>query len=171
MRRKPKKIIIEADEYIVINAQTYSGEVIDWNRENVIRDRILDEHPGLREDSAEFESILWLECPDCKLKIDPLTERLHIYRDDCWIEYKLVIRYYFEGKHFEKIIECQWNQRGIPKGCKLDVCFYDNNPEELIWLREHQDPFIRSIIEILQQRLFAEEHGVCIFDNNANQGF
>ena len=168
MGKKPKKCVITVDDYAVIHAQVCTRETIDWFRELEIREKILRDNPGLREDSSEYEHRLWLECLDrWELKRDPIDNRLHIYRHDRWIEYKIAICYCFEGKIFNKIIKCQWNGTGIPKGCKLDVCFYDNNPEELQWIQEHHD----SIIKKLQQCLFADKYEVYILDNIENQKF
>ena len=171
MRSRPKKIIITTDEYVILQAREHAGEVIDWFAECEFRDKIMREHQGQNLSNREYEFELRMEYPESKLKYDPITKELRIYRNDHWVEYKIAIRYCFEGKIFDKIIQCQWNRPGIPKDCKLDVCFYDNNPEELQWIREHHDPFKRSIIEMIQQRLFSDEYKVYSSDNYENQEF
>lgn len=154
MGRKPKKITVVADDYVVIQARLRAGEVIDWFTELEIRNKILRQNPDLYHGDSEFEYRMWMECTHGEeLKRDPSDGKLHIYRYARWIEYRLVVRYCFQNQSYERIIECQWGRNGILEGSKLDICFYDNQPEEILWIREHRDPFTRAIIEKILHRL------------------
>lgn len=60
-----------------------------------------------------------------------------------------MIQYTYAGQTYEKIIECEWDRGGIPEQGRLDVGFYDDSPEKLLYVSAHQDPYFRTVIDKL----------------------